>query len=56
MAGPLATTRLFGYFVSDKAPLLMPGAPFFWSSLLMVLSLAIAVPSLKHIQKAPDAA
>ncbi|GEP41393.1 TCR/Tet family MFS transporter [Brevifollis gellanilyticus] len=54
VAGPLATTRLFGYFVSDKAPLLMPGAPFFWSSLLMVLSLAIAVPSLKRIHKAPD--
>ncbi len=55
VAGPLATTRLFGYFVSDKAPLLMPGAPFFWSSLLMILSLAIAVPSLKRIHNAPDA-
>jgi DHA1 family tetracycline resistance protein-like MFS transporter len=55
VAGPLATTRLFGYFVGDKAPLIMPGAPFFWSSLLMVLSLAIAVPSLKRIHKAPDA-
>lgn len=54
VAGPLASTRLFGYFVSDKAPLLLPGAPFFWSSLLMLLSLAIAVPSLKRIHKAAD--
>ena len=54
VAGPLASTRLFGYFVSDKAPMLLPGAPFFWSSLLMLLSLAIAVPALKRIHKAAD--
>jgi DHA1 family tetracycline resistance protein-like MFS transporter len=50
VAGPLACTQLFGFFVSDKAPLKLPGAPFFWSSFLMVIALAVAVPSLRRIQ------
>lgn len=52
VAGPVVCTQLFGFFVSDKAPLQLPGAPFFWSSLLMVVALAVAVPSLRRIQTA----
>lgn len=32
------TTGLFGYFTSSKAPFLLPGAPFFLGSLLLVTS------------------
>ena len=48
--GPIACTRLFGYFVSDKAPAIVPGVPFFWSALLMLVALAFALPSLKRIR------
>lgn len=50
VAGPVACTQLFGYFIGEKAPILLPGAPFFWSSILMLIALAIAIPALKRIK------
>ncbi len=49
VAGPLLCTQLFGFFIAEKAPVIMPGAPFFLSSAMMMLALFIAVPALKRI-------
>lgn len=49
VAGPLLCTQLFGFFIAEKAPAFLPGAPFFLSSVMMMLALFIAVPALKRI-------
>jgi MFS transporter, DHA1 family, tetracycline resistance protein len=49
VAGPLLCTQLFGFFIGEKTPVLVPGAPFFLSSAMMLLALVIAVPALKRI-------
>ncbi len=43
---PLIATNLFGYFISDRAPLILPGAPFFLSGLMMLVALFLAMRSL----------
>jgi DHA1 family tetracycline resistance protein-like MFS transporter len=43
--GPLLATGLFGYFINDKAPIHLPGAAFFASSLLVFLGLLMALRS-----------
>ena len=40
--------------VAPESFVQVPGAPFFWSSALMVVSLLIAVPSLKRIRPAAE--
>jgi DHA1 family tetracycline resistance protein-like MFS transporter len=47
--GPIVCTHLFSYFVSEKAPIVLPGAPFFWSAALMLVALAFALPALRRI-------
>lgn len=37
------TTGLFGYFTSERAPFLLPGAPFFLGSLLFFISLVVLI-------------
>jgi MFS transporter, DHA1 family, tetracycline resistance protein len=37
--GPLIATNLFGFFISDKAPVKIPGAAFFAGSLLLLIAL-----------------
>ncbi|MCB0189454.1 MAG: TCR/Tet family MFS transporter, partial [Caldilineaceae bacterium] len=37
--GPLLATQIFRYFISDAAPVHVPGAPFFLGSLLIVVGL-----------------
>jgi DHA1 family tetracycline resistance protein-like MFS transporter len=49
IAGPLLCTQLFGFFIGEKAPAILPGAPFFLSSAMMMIALFIAVPALKRI-------
>lgn len=49
VAGPLLCTQLFGFFIGEKAPAILPGAPFFLSSAMMMIALFIAVPALKRI-------
>jgi MFS transporter, DHA1 family, tetracycline resistance protein len=41
--GPLVATGLFGYFISPKAPVHLPGAAFFASSLLVFVGLVLAI-------------
>ena len=42
IVGPLVWTGLFGYFVSDAAPAIIPGAAFFVSGLLFLVAFAMA--------------
>ncbi|MDA7920554.1 TCR/Tet family MFS transporter [Verrucomicrobiales bacterium] len=45
--GPPLATGLFGYFISEKAPFPLPGAPFFFSSILVVLAAIVTVRSFR---------
>lgn len=40
--GPLIATNLFGFFISDKAPVKIPGAAFFAGAVLLVFALFAA--------------
>jgi MFS transporter, DHA1 family, tetracycline resistance protein len=42
MAGPFLFTLIFAYFISDSAPVKMPGAPFLLAAALLVLALVVA--------------
>lgn len=46
--GPPLATSLFGYFISTKAPVHLPGAAFFCSALLDVLALLLAIRSFRR--------
>ena len=39
----LFNTLLFSYFISDEAPVQVPGAPFFVGVVLLIISLVIAL-------------
>jgi MFS transporter, DHA1 family, tetracycline resistance protein len=43
MIGPVVYTGIFGYFVSDAAPVIAPGAPFFLAASFLALALVVAV-------------
>lgn len=45
--GPLVATSLFGWFVSPRAPLELPGIAFFVASLLTVVALGLSVRALR---------
>ena len=46
--GPLIMANLFSFFTSPKAPVYLPGAPFFLASVLIVISAALARRGLKR--------
>lgn len=52
--GPLVSTGLFGWFMGPRAPMILPGAPFFVASGLSVLALGLTVRALRW--KAPEVA
>ncbi len=57
ICSPLVMTNLFGYFTSEAAPVYFPGAPYFLSFLLCVVSLVIFLPQLRQAgtpRPAPD--
>src|SRR4029079_16536559 len=41
--GPILATGLFGYFISEKAPIALPGAAFFASALLVLIGVMLAL-------------
>lgn len=45
--GPWFMTYIFYYFTSTKAPLYLPGAPYFIAALLMLISAFLAISSFK---------
>lgn len=46
--GPPLATAIFGFFISDKAPAIVPGAPFFFSSALTVVAAFLAARSFRR--------
>src|SRR5690606_35223767 len=46
--GPPLATGVFGYFISERAPALLPGAPFFFSSALTVFAAILAARSFRR--------
>ena len=42
MVGPFLFTLTFAYFISESAPMKLPGAPFLLAAALLVLALVIA--------------
>ncbi|MEZ4674032.1 MAG: TCR/Tet family MFS transporter [Caldilineaceae bacterium] len=59
--GPLLATQIFRYFISDAAPVHIPGAPFFLGSVLIILGLLLALntfrrlPSTATVAEQPEA-
>ncbi len=55
--GPLVFTGLFGYFISPRAPVYLPGVAFFSGALLIVFALLLALRSFRknqsHYETAP---
>lgn len=51
--GPPLATGLFGWFVSERAPFPLPGAPFFLSAALTAAAIALAVRSFRLITVDP---
>ncbi len=45
--GPPLATAIFGFFIGDKAPAIVPGAPFFFSSALVVVAAFLAARSFR---------
>lgn len=55
--GPLLATNLFGYFVSARAPVQVPGIPFFMGSVLIAVGLLVALRTFRRLPvAAPEAA
>ena len=47
--GPPLATNLFGYFISERAPMKIPGAAFFAAAALMLLGLLAAKRAFKRL-------
>lgn len=45
----LFNTILFSYFISDAAPIHLPGAPFFFGSMMITISIFIAIRVFRRI-------
>jgi DHA1 family tetracycline resistance protein-like MFS transporter len=46
LVGPFLFTLTFAYFISEQAPLKLPGAPFVLAAALLVLALVVAARTL----------
>ena len=46
--GPPVATGIFGFFVSEQAPVILPGAPFFFSAILVCIAAYLAARSFKE--------
>ncbi|HEY1082169.1 MAG TPA: TCR/Tet family MFS transporter [Prosthecobacter sp.] len=49
--GPLLCNALFSYFISDKAPVHLPGAAFFASALMTLVALFLAISVLRRLTR-----
>jgi DHA1 family tetracycline resistance protein-like MFS transporter len=47
---PLVATNLFGYFIGPKAPMQLPGIPFFLGATLVFAGLVVAIVTLKRVK------
>jgi DHA1 family tetracycline resistance protein-like MFS transporter len=46
--GPVIAAGLFAYFISEKSPVYLPGAAFFFSSALVFVSMLLALRSFRR--------
>ena len=55
--GPPIATGLFSRFISDHSSVQLPGAPYFFSAVLVVFALALALRSFRRnpLPKSPSA-
>jgi DHA1 family tetracycline resistance protein-like MFS transporter len=58
IAGPILATHLFGYFISEDAPVHVPGAAFFFGSILVAAATINVIRCLRRPEfkatRAPD--
>ena len=52
--GPLIGTNAFAYFISDRAPAYIPGAPFYIGAILATGGWLLTIWALKRKPHAPD--
>ncbi len=45
--GPLMATSIFGFFISERAPMILPGASFYFSAVLSVVAAVLAAVSFR---------
>jgi DHA1 family tetracycline resistance protein-like MFS transporter len=45
--GMITATSLFGFFVGKHAPIILPGAPFFFGAVVIILGLCLAIRSYR---------
>ena len=45
--GMITATSLFGYFVGKHSPIILPGAPFFFGAIVIVVGLLLAIRSYR---------
>lgn len=50
--GPLTATWLFAHFIKDKEHMYIPGAAFYFSALLSLISFFVVVGALRHVKQA----
>ncbi|MDF1656043.1 MAG: TCR/Tet family MFS transporter [Verrucomicrobiales bacterium] len=46
--GPLIATSIFGFFISERAPFILPGASFYFSATLSVVAAVLAAVSFRE--------
>jgi MFS transporter, DHA1 family, tetracycline resistance protein len=56
IVGPTLFTQVFALFISDHAPVHLPGAPFLLSAALLLSGLAVAVRVTRGVSAAADSA
>ncbi len=54
VVGPLIATGVFRYFISDTAPILLPGAPFFVGALLQLIAVFFAARTFARFAAASN--
>jgi DHA1 family tetracycline resistance protein-like MFS transporter len=47
---PLVATNLFGYFIGPRAPVHLPGVPFFLGATLVFAALGVAIVTLRRVK------
>ncbi len=52
--GPPLAAGLFGFFIAEKAPVYLPGAAFFFSAVLVLVAIALAVRSARRARAQPE--
>ncbi|MEM1441394.1 MAG: TCR/Tet family MFS transporter [Verrucomicrobiota bacterium] len=52
--GPLIATSIFGFFISERAPVLLPGASFFFSAFLSLIAALLALASFRNREESTE--